>query len=223
MAELLGKKIGMTHIFADNGEMAGVTVIEAGPCTVLKVLEKSLQVGFDKVPERRLKRPVAGYFKKVNLAPRKIIKEVKKELDREYKVGDELKADLFKPGDLLDITGISIGKGFQGGMKRWHWKGGPMTHGSTSHRRIGSIGSTTTPGRVWKGHHLPGHMGDNRVTVQNIKLVKVDAENNLLVVNGAVPGHNNGYVVIKNAVKRKIRAANAPQPVIKKPAAKKAK
>lgn len=132
----------------------------------------------------------------------KWIKELAKDPAVEYKVGQEIKADLFKPGDFVDVTGTSIGKGFQGGMKRWHWHGGPMTHGSTSHRRVGSIGSTTTPGRVWKGHHMPGHMGACTVTQLNMKVVKVDPENNLLLVKGHVPGHKNAYVVIKKAKKK---------------------
>ena len=162
MSGILGKKIGMTRVFADDGAYVSVTAIEAGPCAVLAVKEKSIQVGFDEVPEKRLKKPVSGYFKKINVSCRKFIRELSRDPAKEYKVGDELKVDLFAPGDFVDITGISIGKGFQGGMKRWHWKGGPKTHGSTSHRRVGSIGSTTTPGRVWKGHHLPGHMGNVR-------------------------------------------------------------
>ena len=149
MTGLLGKKIGRTQVFAEDGRLVGVTAIEAGPCPVLAVREKSIQVGFDLAKEARVKKPVLGYFKKRNISPRKIIRDVIKETSREYKIGEELKVDLFKVGDFVDVTGTSIGKGFQGGMKRWHWKGGPMTHGSTSHRRVGSIGSTTTPGRVW--------------------------------------------------------------------------
>jgi large subunit ribosomal protein L3 len=202
MSGLLGKKIGMTQIFSDSGSYVSVTAIEAGPCPVLAVKERSVQLGFETANVNSLKRPVAGYFTKLNIAPRKIIAEVKKAPNREYKVGEDLKVDMFKPGDFVDVTGISIGKGFQGGLKRWNWKGGPMTHGSTSHRRIGSLGSTTTPGRVWKGHHLPGHMGNVRVTVQNLKVVKVDPENNLLLVKGAVPGHKNSYLTIRAAKKK---------------------
>lgn len=202
MTALLGKKIGMTHIFSEEGKFVGVTVIEAGPCPILAVKEKSLQLGFDLTVEKKLKNPQKGYFKKLNIAPRKLIAELWRNNAQEYKVGDELRVDLFKSGDFVDISGISKGKGFQGGMKRWNWHGGPMTHGSTSHRRIGSIGSSTTPGRVWKGHHLPGHMGDVRVTVQNLKVLKVDVQNNLLVVKGAVAGHKNSYLVIRKAKKK---------------------
>jgi large subunit ribosomal protein L3 len=203
MTELLGKKIGMTQIFSEDSKRVSVTVIEAGPCLVLAVKDKNIQLGFDAVSEKKLKKPIAGYFKKLNLAARKVIKEVARDAAKEFKVGEELKVDVFKPGDFVDISGTSLGKGFQGGVKRWHWKGGDRTHGSMSHRRVGSLGSSTSPGRVWKGHHLPGHMGACRVTVQNLKVVKVDLDNNLLLVKGAVPGHKNGYLIIRKAKKKK--------------------
>jgi len=199
---LLGKKIGMTQIFTEDGAMVQVTVIEAGPCSVLAVKDKTIQLGFDQLPEKKVKKPISGYFKKLNILPRKLIKEMAKDPAKEYKVGEELKVDIFEPGKFVDITGVSKGKGFQGGMKRWGWHGGPKTHGSTSHRRIGSLGSSTTPSRVWKGHHLPGHMGNCRVTVQNLQVVKVDIENNLLLVKGALPGYKNSYLIIKNAKKK---------------------
>ncbi|MFA5411040.1 MAG: 50S ribosomal protein L3 [Candidatus Omnitrophota bacterium] len=203
MAGILGKKLGMTQIFSDDGKLVGVTAIEAGPCPVLAVKEKSLQLGFDAAKEARLKKPLSGYFKKLKVSPCKFIRELAREQGAEYQVGQEIKVDLFKPGDFVDITGVSIGRGFQGGMKRHHWHGGPQTHGSMSHRRIGSIGSSTTPGRVWKGHNLPGHMGTARVTTQNLRVVKIDAANNLLLVKGAVPGHKNSYLTIKKAKKKK--------------------
>ncbi len=193
----------MTQIFSEDAKLVPVTVIEAGPCPVLAVKDKHIQLGFDSVREKHLKKPLAKYFAKLNIAPKKIIREVSKEAQKEYKVGEEVKVDLFKAGDFVDITGTSLGKGFQGGMKRWNWKGGPQTHGSTSHRRVGSLGSSTTPGRVWKGHHMPGHMGAHRVTVQNLEVVKVDAQNNLLLVKGAVPGYRNNYLIIKKAKKKK--------------------
>ncbi|MFA5145270.1 MAG: 50S ribosomal protein L3 [Candidatus Omnitrophota bacterium] len=200
---ILGKKIGMTQVFREDGELVQVTAIEAGPCPVLAVKEKSIQVGFDLVKkESRLKKPLLGFFKKINIAPCKVIRELLREPAKEYKVGEELKADLFKPGDFVDITGVSIGKGFQGGVKRWHWHGGPQTHGSMSHRRIGSLGSSTTPGRVWKGHHLPGHMGVKQTTLQNLLVIKADPSTNLLLVRGAVPGHKNSYLIIKKAKKK---------------------
>lgn len=212
----------MTHIYTDEGQMVPVTVVEAGPCLVLAVREKSVQLGFDAVSEKKLKEPQSGYFKKINVPPQKLIRDIQKEPGKEYKVGDELKADLFKPGDFVDVSGVSIGKGFQGGMKRWHWQGGPMTHGSTSHRRVGSMGSTTTPGRVWKGHHLPGHMGMRKATVQNLEIIKADPVNHILAIKGAVPGNNDNYLIIKTAKKKKVKAAPAvslktkKQPVKKK-------
>ncbi len=202
MTGILGKKIGMTQIFKETGEMVAVTVIEAGPCPVLAIKEKNIQLGFEAIDPKRANKPKQGYFKKLNLAPQKFIREVLKETDKEYKVGDVLLVDLFKTGDYVDITGISKGKGFQGGMKRWHWSGTPMTHGSTSHRRVGSMGSSTSPGRVWKGHHLPGHMGNERVTTQNIQVAKVIPESNLILVKGSVPCAKNGYLIIKTAKKK---------------------
>jgi len=202
MIAILGKKIGMTQVFTENGNMVSVTAIEAGPCSVLAVKEKNLQLGFDPVKEKKLKKPIAGYFKKLNIAPCKFIKEVSRNPKTETKVGEAIKVDVFKVGDFVDVSGVSIGKGFQGGMKRWHWQGGPQTHGSTSHRRIGSLGSSTTPGRVFKGHHLPGHMGAVKVTTQNLKVVKIDPENNLLLVKGSVPGYKNSYVIVRKAKKK---------------------
>lgn len=203
MSAILGKKIGMTQIFAEDGDLVSVTAIEAGPCPVLAIKEKSIQVGFDLAKEKNLKKPQSAYFKKLNIPCRKIIRELPKDVAKEYKVGEDLKVDIFALGDFVDVTGTSIGKGFQGGMKRWHWHGGPMTHGSTSRRRVGSIGSSTTPGRVFRGHHMPGHMGAEQVTTQNLKIMKIDAENNILLIKGAVPGCKNGYVIVKTALKRK--------------------
>ncbi len=193
----------MTHVYSDDGRCLSVTAIEAGPCMVLAIKEKNIQIGFESVKENRIKKPVLGYLKKLKAGPLKIIKEVSREPDKEYQVGDLLKADLFKVGEFVDVTGTSRGQGFQGGMKRWNWSGGPQTHGSMSHRRVGSIGSSTSPGRVWKGHHMPGHMGNCQVTLQNLKIVKVDAENNILLVKGAVPGPKNGYLIIRKAKKKK--------------------
>jgi large subunit ribosomal protein L3 len=207
MTGILGKKIGMTQIFTSDGKLVPVTAIEAGPCSVLAIKEKKLQLGFDSVSEghkhKRLKKPLLGYFKKINIPPCRFIRELAGDPVKEYKVGEEVKVDIFKSGDFVDVTGISIGKGFQGGMKRWNWSGSSMTHGSMSHRRVGSLGSSTSPGRVWKGHHLPGHMGAARITVQNLQVVRVDPQNNFLLVKGAVPGTKNSYLVIKKAKKKK--------------------
>ena len=205
MIGLIGKKIGMTQVFAADNRQLGVTAIVAGPCPILMVMDKNIQLGFDVVKEKSLKKAQLGLYKKLKIAPHKVIKDLSKEADVEYKVGDELKVDLFAEGDFVDVSGITIGKGFQGGMKRWHWKGGPRTHGSTSHRRVGSIGSSTTPGRVFRGHHMPGHMGAQKATVQNLKIIKIDLANNLLLVEGGVPGHKNGYLVITKAIKKRAK------------------
>jgi large subunit ribosomal protein L3 len=207
MIGLIGKKIGMTQIFAADNSQVGVTAIQAGPCPILMVMDKNVQLGFDLVKEKSLKKAQLGLYKKLNIAPRKVIRDLSKEANVEYKVGDELKVDLFTEGEYVDVSGISIGKGFAGGMKRWHWKGGPRTHGSTSHRRVGSIGSSTTPGRVFRGHHMPGHMGAEKVTVQNLKIIKVDLANNLLLIEGGVPGHKNGYLVVTKALKKRAKKA----------------
>lgn len=200
---IIGKKIGMTQIYDDTGRLTPVTVIEAGPCPIVSVKEKNIQIGFDAVKEKSLSRPVLGIYKKAGVSPRRILREVPRAANQEYKAGHELKVDMFTPGEKVDVIGTSIGKGFQGGMKRWHWHGGPKTHGSTSHRRAGSIGSSTTPGRVWKGHHMPGHMGDARVTVSGLRVVKVDLENNLLAVMGAVAGYKNNYLIVRKTTKHK--------------------
>jgi large subunit ribosomal protein L3 len=202
MTGLLGKKIGMSQVFSEQGLMLDVTAIEIGPCPVLAVKDKVIQLGFDLAKEKTMKKPQLEFFKKLKIAPRRFIREVSRESGVDYKVGDELKADVFKSGDFVDVVGTSKGKGFQGGMKRWHWAGGPGTHGHTTHRKVGSIGSTTTPGRVFRGHHMPGHMGDERVTVQNLKVVKVDSNNNLLLVEGSVPGSKNSYLIIKKSLKK---------------------
>jgi large subunit ribosomal protein L3 len=186
MTGILGKKLGMTQVFTEDGKMVCVTVIEAGPCPVLAVRGANIQLGFDAVKkEERLKKPILGIFKKAGVSGRKVIKELLKDPAKEYKVGEEIKVDLFKAGDFVDVTGTSLGKGFQGGMKRWNWQGGPQTHGSTSHRRVGSMGS-----------------GNCTVTIQNLKVAKVDLENNLLLIEGAVPGHKNSYLVVRIAKKK---------------------
>jgi len=224
---ILGRKKGMTQVFRDDGRVIPVTVVEAGPCTVLQVKTKAkdgyeaVQIGFCEKKERLMRKPELGKFKKINVTPKRFIKEIRTAADEKFEVGQELKVDIFAAGDAVDVTGTSIGKGFQGGMKRWHWKGGKETHGSTSHRRPGSIGSTTTPGRVIRGHHLPGRMGGDTVTTQNLEVVKVDLENNLIVLEGSVPGPDNSLLMIKKAKKR--AKAKIPQIVIIKEKKEKSK
>jgi len=209
---LIAKKLGMAELFNEQGRAVAVTVLEAGPCTVTQVKDpakdgyQAVQVGFEPVKESKLAKAQLGHFKKAGSGPFRYVREFrlggKADGDQPFAVGQQLTVELFKEGELVDVTGVSIGKGFQGGMKRWHWKGGPRTHGSTSHRRVGSIGSTTTPGRVFKGHHLPGHMGNERVTVQNLRVMKVDQEANLLVIQGTVPGPERRLVLVKKSIKK---------------------
>ena len=201
---IMGKKIGMTQIFDTEGNITPVTVVEAGPCTVLGLKDKPMKVvlGYETVKETRLQKPVLGFFKKIGQTPLKHVKEFESADNKDYKVGDQLKVDLFKAGDFVDVTGTSIGKGFQGGMVRWNWNGGPAAHGSMHHRRVGSIGSSSDPSRVYKGQHMPGHMGMDTVTVQSLRVMRVDADQNLILVKGAVPGHKNGFVVINKSKKR---------------------
>lgn len=215
MSGLLGKKIGMTQIFDSSGKIVPVTAVEAGPCFVLETKAAPLpriKLGFSQIKETRLSKAELGYFKKINVSPLKFVREIPLKENAEFKIGQEIKADIFTAGDFVDVTGVSIGKGFQGGMKRWHWHGGPMTHGSTSRRRAGSIGSSTTPGRTIKGHHMPGHMGADKVTVQNIRVIKVDKDNNLLLLKGAVPGSRNSFLVIKKAKKKTFKPLTVETP-----------
>jgi len=205
---ILGRKLGMTQIFTDEGLSIPVTVIEAKPCTIVqkKVVEtdgyNSIKIGFEDVNEKKLNKPDKGQFSKVKAAPKKILKEFRLEDVANYEVGQEIKAsDIFQAGDRIDVSGISKGKGFQGTIKRYGQKGGPETHGSMYHRRVGSMGSNTSPARVFKGKKLPGHMGVDKITVQNLDIVRVDAERNLLLVKGAVPGPKGNLLVIKNTVK----------------------
>ena len=210
MIGLLGKKLGMTHVYDEYGRRVAVTAIEAGPCTVLGLRERqrhgyqAVQVGFEALKESKVNKASLGQFKKAGVSPLRYVREFRWDGGEgaEWKIGQQLTVGLFQENELVDVTGTSIGKGFQGGVKRWHWKGGPQTHGSMSHRRPGSIGSTTTPGRVWRGHHLPGHMGADRVTVQNVRIVRLDPEHHLLLVEGTVPGAEHGLIIIRKSKKR---------------------
>ena len=207
-AGLLAKKLGMAQLFNENGRAVAVTVLQAGPCTVTQVKTRdkdgyqAIQVGFEAVKETRVNKPRLGHFKKAGVSPFRYLREFRMSNGEEYTTGQQLTVQLFKEGELVDVAGVSIGKGFQGGVRRWNWKGGPETHGSMSHRAPGSIGSTTFPGRVVKGHHLPGHMGFDRVTLQNLRIMKLDPQANLLVVEGAVPGPEQRLVMVSRSVKR---------------------
>lgn len=206
---ILGKKLGMTQVFAEDGTVIPVTVVLAGPVTVtqLKTVEndgyKAVQVGFTDIPERKVNKPLKGHFDKAGVSYKKTLREFRFDGGVEYNVGDEIKADVFAAGDKVDVTGTSKGKGFAGTTKRWGTHRGPMSHGSGYHRGVGSMGACSTPSRVMKNKKLPGHMGVEKVTIQNLDVVKADAENNLLLIKGAVPGPKGGLLKIVNTVKSK--------------------
>ena len=237
MVGLLATKIGMTQAFNEHGLVRAVTVLKAGPCTVTQVKTaakdgyQAVQVGFDPVAkEHRLTKALRGHFKKAGTGNFRHVREFRIGNGDQFSAGQQLTVELFKEGELIDVTGISIGRGFQGGMKRWNWRGGPATRGSTSKRRAGSIGSTTTPGRVIRGHHLPGHMGDDQVTIQNLRIMKIDAQEHLLLVEGAVPGSERRLVIVNKSTKKPgmIKTAKSLHQVVtdeddekKKPAKKK--
>jgi len=202
MKGIIGKKLGMSQIYDKEGRRIPVTIIQAGPCFVTQIKEKSIQLGFGRT--KRVKKPLKGHLAKAKVNPVRILKEISISKGEEYILGQELKVDIFKEGDYLDITGISKGKGFAGVMKRWGFAGGPASHGSKSHRRVGSIGSGSAyPSRVLKGKKMPGRMGRDKITVQNLEVMKVEPEKNLLLVKGAMPGARGGYLIIKEALKKK--------------------
>ncbi len=204
---IIGTKLGMTQIFAEDGKVIPVTVVKAGPCTVIqsKTVENdgynSVVVGFGDVKEKALNKPQKGVFAKADVAAKKYLRELRLEDTSSLSVGDEIKADTFEAGEKIDVSGISKGKGFAGPMKRWGLHRGPMAHGSGYHRGSGSMGACSAPGRVMKGKKLPGHMGVVKVTIQNLEVVKVDAENDLILIKGAIPGNKGGLVTIRNSVK----------------------
>ena len=206
MKAIIGKKVGMTQIFDENGFVIPVTVIEAGPCTVAQVKSvdtdgyNAVQLGFGDVKDKHINKPEKGHFAKSKLAAKKHLREFRVD-SADVKVGDEVKADVFVAGDKIDVQGTTKGKGFQGVIKRHGQHRGPMGHGSMYHRRPGSMGSTSTPGRVFKGKKLPGHMGVQTVTIQNLDVVRVDMDKNVLLVKGSVPGPKGAILKIKATVK----------------------
>ena len=204
---ILTTKVGMTQVFSEDGVLTPVTVLQAGPCVVtqVKTVENdgysAVQVGFGDIREKLVNKPKKGHFAKAGVTAKRFLKEFRLEDAESYTVGQEIKADVFAAGDKVDATAKSKGKGFQGAIKRHGQSRGPMAHGSKYHRHAGSNGSATTPGRVFKGKHMPGHMGAVRVTVQNLEVVSVDAEKNLILVKGAVPGPKKSLVMLKESVK----------------------
>lgn len=214
MKVILGKKAGMTQIFKD-GEMIPVTVVKAGPCVVIdrKMPEKhgyaAIVIGYEDAKEKHLNKPLLGIFKRIKVAPKRVIKEFRvssEELDK-YKVGDEIKVDIFAPGDKVDVSGKTKGRGFQGVVKRFGFKGFPDSHGHRYHRAGGSIGASAFPARVFKGKTMPGHMGTNRIAVQNLEVVEIKPDENIFLIKGAVPGATGSQLIIKEAVKAVIKNA----------------
>ena len=206
---LIGRKVGMTQVFGEDGSHVPVTVIQAGPCTVVGIRRKdthgydALQLGFGTARKNQAK-PLAGHYRKANVAPARVLREVRLEKTEKvdgYQVGQTLTVDLFAAGELVDVVGVSKGKGFQGGVKRHGWLGGEATHGSMFHRAPGSIGASSDPSRVWPGHKLPGRMGGERRTVLNLMVARVLPEQNLLLVRGAVPGAPGTLVMVRKSVK----------------------
>lgn len=202
---LIGKKIGMTQIFDEKGNVVPVTVVEAGPCVVSmkKTVETdgytAVQLGFGDMKAHKVNKPMQGHFKKADVAPKKVLKEFRFDDCDAYSVGDVLKADIFEAGTKVDVTGTSKGKGYAGVIKRWNFSRLKETHGSGPvARHGGSMGACSSPSRVWKGKKMAGHLGAEKVTVKNLTLVKIDAENNLIAIKGAIPGANGGYVVIRD-------------------------
>ena len=206
MKGILGKKIGMTQVFAKNGKLIPVTVVSVEPNVVMqiKTMETdgydAIQLGFISKKEKHSTKPEVGHAKKANTAPKRFLKEIKGVEARNYELGQEIKADIFDAGEIVDVTGTSKGKGFQGVIKRYNQTRGPMGHGSQYHRGVGSMG-TLRPMRVFKGKKLPGHMGNEIITIQNLEVVSIDLENNVILIKGNVPGPKNSFVIIKSSVK----------------------
>ncbi len=204
---ILATKVGMTQIFDEKGVLVPVTVLQAGPCVVTQVKTvandgySAVQVGFVDKREKLVNKPLKGHFDKAGVSYKRYVRELKLDNAEEYSVAQVIGADMFAAGDKVDATAISKGKGYQGAIKRWGLSRGPMAHGSKYHRHAGSNGPATTPGRVFKGKHMPGHMGSRKVTIQNLEIVRVDAQDNLILVKGAVPGAKKCLVTLKNTVK----------------------
>ena len=208
---ILGKKIGMTQIFVADGRLVPVTVVEAGPCTVTMVKTEAtdgyeaIQVGFGELSEQRAKKllnkPELGHFAKAGVAPARLLRELRLSDISAYSVGDTIKCDVFAEGDKVDVIGTSKGHGYTGAIQRWNQHTGPMAHGSKYHRGVGSLSANSDPSRVFKNKHMAGQYGGDRVTVQNLEIVKVDAERNLLMIKGAIPGANGSFVMVRDAVK----------------------
>ena len=202
MKGIIGRKIGMTRIFNDQGEVVPVTVIEAGPCPVVQIKTKdshgydAVQLGFGQRKKKSVNKPMGGHFGKAQVEPTRILREFRVDDVKAYRVGGEIRADVFKVGERVRVIGLSKGKGFQGVVKRWGFGGGGDAHGSRSHRKPGSIGQCATPAKVWKNRKMGGHTGNHRITVRNLEIIEVDTDKNLIALRGAVPGHRRSYVLV---------------------------
>lgn len=207
MKAILGKKLGMSQIFTNTGLVIPVTVVEAGPCYVSqkKTVEKdgynAVQIAYQDVKNSRINKPELGHLKKANVGPKKYLKEFALD-DNNLELGAEIKCDVFKAGEFVDVTGYTKGRGFTGNIQRWNAHMGPMAHGSSYHRAVGAMSANSTPGRVLKNKKMPGQYGNEKVTIQNLEIAKVDADRNLLLIKGAIPGAKGGLVVVKTAVKK---------------------
>lgn len=200
---IIGKKLGMSQVFTEDGKVIPVTVVEAGPCPVVQVKTKqnegydAVQVAFGQIKPSRVSKPVAGHFKKGNIAPQKYLRELRFDDCSKYTVGSEIKCDTFTVGDKVDVSGISKGHGYSGVIQRWNFHRGPSAHGSGFHRGIGSMGANSSPSRIFKNKKMPGHWGTEKVTVRNLTVAKIDSARNLLLIKGAIPGSKGSLVVIK--------------------------
>ena len=204
---IIGKKLGMSQIFTADGKVIPVTVVEAGPCTVVQIKTKendgyeAVQVGFGSIKETRVNKPVAGHFKKAGVEVKRYLRELRFANCAAYALGQELTCDMFNEGDKVDVAGTSKGHGFSGVIQRWNQHRGPMAHGSGYHRGVGSMGACSSPSRVFKNKHMPGQWGHEKVTVQNLTVARVDKARNLLLIKGAIPGPKGGVVVVKDSIK----------------------
>lgn len=208
MLGILGNKVGMTQIFTENGDANPVTVIKVGPCSVTQIKSvsthgyKAIQIGYQQIPKRKLTKPELGHLEKTNAAPFKYLKEYRVPENQTFEIGQVIDANNFNEGEFVDVSGKSIGKGFAGNQKRHNFGRGPMTHGSKNHREPGSIGMGTTPGRVFPGKKMAGRLGNQQVTISNLKIIKIDTKENLLIVKGAVPGKPGNLLSIRTTTRR---------------------
>ena len=205
---ILGKKLGMTHVFNEDGTVVPVTVVDAAPCVVTQIKTEgndgynAIQIGYDDIREKLVNKPLKGHFDKANVPYKRYLREIRLNNISDYKIGSQINVDIFGAGDRVDVSGITKGKGFAGTIKRWNQARGPMEHGSRYHRRPGSMGAASSPSRVFKTKQLAGHLGVEKVTIQNLEVVKVDPEHNLLLIKGAVPGIKGGLLYIKDTVRK---------------------